>query len=79
METVRAENKNLRARLAEYGHTIKAYGNRYTPPSRKTTTQEINAQKEGRKKKTPLTGAADTKGTRAWGRSAGRRWPPPAT
>ena len=43
------ENEELRARLAKYGQTIKAY---HTPPSRKTITQkEINAWE--RKKKNP--------------------------
>ena len=55
METVRAENEDLRARLAEYGQVIKAYDNQHTPPFKKTITQqEINAQKkEERKKKNP--------------------------
>lgn len=54
MGTVRAQSKDLRARLAEYGQAIKAYDNQHTPPSGKTITQEINAQKkEERKKKNP--------------------------
>ena len=47
MDTVGAENEEIRARLAKYVYTIKAY---HTPPSRKTITQNINAQKEWKKK-----------------------------
>ncbi|MCE2508661.1 MAG: hypothetical protein J4G04_05100 [Nitrosopumilaceae archaeon] len=53
MEAVRVENEELRARLAERGQVIKAYDNQHTPPSKKTITQEINAQKEERKRKNP--------------------------
>ena len=80
MEAVRAENKELRARLAEYGQVLKAYDNQHTPPSKKTITQkEINAQKKrSGKGRTPTAGAAGTRGTRAC-RPAGRRMIPYAT
>lgn len=51
METVRAENEELRARLAGYGQVIKAYDNQHAPPSKKTITWEINAQKKDERKK----------------------------
>ena len=40
VDVLRAENGELRARLAKYVHTIKTYYNQHTPPSRKTITQE---------------------------------------
>ena len=51
MDILRAENEELRARLAKYVYTIEAYDNQHISPSRKTITQkDINAQKERKKK-----------------------------
>ena len=72
MEAVRAENEDLRARLAEYGQAIKAYDNQHTPLSKKTITQEINAQKkDGRKKNNPTNRRGRHKGHK--GASANRK------
>lgn len=56
MGHIRAENENLRARLAEYGRAIKAYDNQYTLPFRKPMIQKINAQKREERKKNNSTG-----------------------
>ena len=60
-DALRAENEELRARVAKYGYTIKTY---HMPPYRKTITQkEINTRKE---RKNPT-------GRRKACRPAGRR------